>query len=214
MKSRVLSQQGRELFTSGMTLTSDQLSPRSERKLRPNINSFGALGDVESDEDEELSTVEMEEVEYRDPDAPKVKSPRLMMTSPHGSDSGRLTSPRWEVVTAVRRPPKLSLDGGATTTTTIPVAEERTMMSLASPHDEGDMSTLTALTTDTKGRRDNRRSHHGSKANRFKALKQRLDSIAKRDQQREAAKMNKRSNSEYVDEEDSTWAVDEDEDAW
>jgi len=66
----------------------------------------------------------------------------------------------------------------------------------------GGMEELVALTTDAKGRRESRRSQHGSKANQFKAMKQRLDSMAKRDDQREADRIRRGFYDEPDDEDE------------
>lgn len=110
-------------------------------------------------------------------------SPRKSGLSPRFSSE---TSPRWEKQRPTRRSmPKLELETNEHSEPSVPI-------SLPPPtiddDEEGDISAITSLTVNTKGRRGTRRSQHGSKANTFKAYKQRMDSMAKRDSQRQADK--------------------------
>jgi hypothetical protein len=199
MKTRSLSQQGKELFTSGLALTSQGSSPRSHRIKAPWLNSFAALN-AESDEEDDMDEVVSEDHTSNNGGITpqtfpsKVGSPRIN-ASPRGE---HFASPPWEVQ-ITRRPPKLRLTEAdvnskepAQATVVHVLSSNQTGLTI--DEDEADLSVLSSITTDTKGRRDTRRSQHGSKANRFKAMKQRLDSMAKRDEQRESAKRGGKAN--------------------
>jgi len=206
MRARNLSQQGRELFLSGLSMTSEkgQLSPRSERLNRPSRNVFAALDGGESDEEEGAEDFEDEKEEEEEEKITHPSSPRTKPVSPklQSNPNGESKSPRWEVYTT-RKPPKMHLDSEPV----VPIAIVPPPPALTSTRsigeDIGDISMIASLTMDTKGRRDLQRSFHGSKANRFKAMKQRLDSMAKRDDQREAARAAK--GGSYFEEEPEDW---------
>jgi len=214
MRTRNLSLQGRELFSSGYALTSVKLSPRSQRKTRPNSNVFQALGG-ESDEDDEFKT---DEEEYPEPQGysttSKPISPRMFSSE---------NSPRWEKVMPQHRrtPPRLELEAEQTETpvpfvlTPPPPATISTTRALSfGSQDNGDISMLSSLETDFKARRDTQRSAHGSKANRFKALKQRLDSMAKREGQREAAKATAKAKRAAQNDEDGEGEWEDEDEGW
>ena len=191
MRTRNLSQQGRELFSSAMTMTSSgnyismQISPRTARKTLPSLNTFAALR--ESDDEDNMEMEEDSETSSQS----STPSPMTRQLSARSSSLG--LSPRWETVTT-RRPPKMQLEGeepkqyNVATPTYVPEPVPIYASGAGADYDEenGDLSQIWGLTTDTKGRRETRKSVHGSKSNTFKAMKQRLYSMAKRDEQREA----------------------------
>jgi len=182
-----------------MTSEKGQLSPRSERLNRPSRNVFEALGGGESDEEEGAEDFE-DEKEEEEEEKITHPSPRTKPVSP--KLLGESKSPRWEVYTT-RKPPKMHLDSDPAVPVGIVPPPPALTSTRSIGEDIGDISMIASLTMDTKGRRDVQRSFHGSKANRFKAMKQRLDSMAKRDDQREAARAAK--GGSYFEEEPEDW---------
>lgn len=180
-RTRNLSEQGRELFSSALALTSNRKderlnSPRALRRDRPSINTFQAL--EESDEDDVDSN-----------DSEPAPSPRhanlsAQRLSPRYSSE---SSPHWKAVTSRRPLPKLELEAGKSAGIPVVMAPHAPSPRGAGA-DNDDMSSLWTMTTETKGKRETRRSMHGSKTNSFKAYKQRMESKAKRDDQRAADK--------------------------
>jgi len=198
---------------SGMAITTPsvsapklphRLSPRAQRAKKPGLNVFRALED--DSEDENSDTMEKDD---NDDEEQQGLSHLHHQYSPKISPGLAGTSPRWEKVQS-RRPPKMQLEEGVPQPwgESFPIQKRSSAQSLASD-DLGDVSHLSSMAVDTKGRRETRRSQHGSKANRFKAMKQRLDSMAKRDEQRQEAKSRNRQK-QY--EETGAWP--EDEEGW
>ena len=203
MRTRNLSQQGRELFSTAMTITSGAqgeqmtpaISPRAARRAFPGLNTFHAL----EESDEEDGAKEIMDLVKTSPQlstqsfsAPNQISPRR---------SSLEASPRWETRTS-RRPPKMSLNPRFENATSIALPSYNGSSTSTYQGEENSLEDLSTLTTDTKGRRETRKSMYGSKANTFKARRQRLDSKAKRDDQRAADRVRRGFVTEPFDDDD------------
>lgn len=138
-------------------------------------NEFSILDDEESSEGEG----EQEPPKEEDALGRKLKSPRLGSYSSSSSQP----SPRWTKITPpARRIPSLNLGS-----VSAPAAAAAAASS-SSYEDGDDLSALSSLTVDSKGRRSSHRKAYGNKPNQFKALQQRIHNQAKRDVQRQANK--------------------------
>lgn len=202
-RDRVLSEQGRSLFKSGLALTSSSsTSPRSLRKERPGHNAFQALREEDS-EDEGFDVV-ME--------SDGSSSPENYRTSPYKSPRGGFG---WQMVSQKQKAmPKFALEfvvppreeegeNGVSMPPSFPVAffppantPSPPMPIGRSVSNEEDLADLSNMTMNTKGRRDTQRRQHGSKANQFKAKAQRDYNIGRRSKQREANKASEGGNKE------------------
>jgi hypothetical protein len=193
-RSRRLSEQGRELFSSALTITSDR--PRSRagedksgvaksKQGRPDAwrsstNAFQALQESD-DEDEGFSDEEMA-LEPTVPAGPTYQSPKMTAMR----QNQQQPSPRWEKVVA-RKPAKFALEEGSPG---VPVGLPPPSASPAaneSYYDDG-IGEISDMSVDTKDRRDRQRAQYGKKSNQFKVAQQRMYSMAKRDEQRAADK--------------------------
>jgi hypothetical protein len=195
-RTRALSEQGRDLLSQGFLMTSESLSPRSQRVRRPSRNAFEVLQDSEDEFDDYTEEQAESGVLAMSP-----KDNSRFLSSPNSSG---LTSPRWQVV-ASRRVPKLDISSDLQAALFSPPIYNA---AIGDDKNEGDMSSLSFMTTDTKSRRSTSRTLYGNKANQLKAKQQREYSKAKRNEQRASSKRSEQSG--YGNEEEiGAWDYDD-----